>query len=94
MPKTWPCSRRFSRPVASRSSPPAWETTPIDSRTWAGSRRMSWPATVAEPPSGWASVVRIFTVVDLPAPFGPSSPKTVPAGTEKVRPSSACTSSP
>ncbi len=48
----------------------------------------------AAPPSGWARVVRIFTVVDLPAPFGPSRPNTVPSGTAKERPSSACTPSP
>jgi hypothetical protein len=36
-------------------------------------------------------VVRIFTVVDFPAPFGPSRPKIVPASTSKLSPSSAGT---
>ena len=35
--------------------------------------------------------MRTRTVVDLPAPFGPSSPKTSPSRTAKVTPSSACT---
>ena len=37
------------------------------------------------------SVVRILTVVDLPAPFGPSSPNTVPAGTARLTPRTAST---
>ena len=57
-----------------------------------GVAHTSIPATVARPPSGRASVVRIRTVVDLPAPFGPSRPKTVPGSTEKLIPSSATTS--
>ena len=47
------------------------------------------PATRAAPLSGRDSVVRIRTVVDLPAPLGPSSPKMVPACTDRLRPSSA-----
>ena len=39
-------------------------------------------------------VTRIRTVVDLPAPFGPSRPKTWPSGTENGIPSSARTSFP
>ena len=38
------------------------------------------------------SVTRTRTVVDLPAPFGPSRPKTSPSRTLKETPSSACTS--
>ena len=51
------------------------------------------PATLARPESGRESVVRILTVVDLPAPFGPSSPKTLPAATWIDNPSRACTGS-
>src|SRR6266480_148462 len=36
-------------------------------------------------------VVRIRTAVVLPAPFGPSSPNTVPCGTSKSTPSRATT---
>ncbi len=85
-------SCRFSRPVATGSTPERWVTTPIARRTASGRRSTSMPATVALPPSGRARVVRIFTVVDFPAPFGPSSPNTVPGATEMLTPSRACTS--
>ena len=42
--------------------------------------------------SGRSSVVRIRTAVVLPAPFGPSSPKTLPASTWRSTPRSASTS--
>src|SRR5436190_13813538 len=61
-------------------------------RTAPPSRIASCPATVATPASGWVSVTRTRTTVDLPAPFGPSSPKISPSGTVNVAPSSACTS--
>ena len=53
------------------------------------SRATSTPATTARPASGRSSVVRIRTAVVLPAPLGPSSPHTVPAGTASDSPSSA-----
>ena len=46
--------------------------------------RTSKPATVARPASGLSSVARIRTVVVLPAPFGPSRPRTVPSSTIEV----------
>ncbi len=49
------------------------------------------PATSASPESGRERVVRIFTVVDLPAPFGPTRPNTLPAATSKLTPSRART---
>jgi hypothetical protein len=49
----------------------------------------SKPATCAVPLVGIDSVVIMRTVVVLPAPFGPSMEKTVPAGTEKLTPSTA-----
>ena len=67
-------------------------TTPIARRTSFGRRSTSMPATDAEPLVGRDSVVRILIVVDLPAPFGPSRPNTVPARTVKLRSSSAVTS--
>ena len=48
-------------------------------RTSSGSLATSTPATRAEPDVIDSSVVSIFTVVDLPAPFGPRKPKTSPA---------------
>ena len=46
----------------------------------------------ALPASGLSSVVRMRTVVVLPAPFGPSRPSTVPSRTSRSTPSSARTS--
>ncbi|HEX2709076.1 MAG TPA: hypothetical protein VHM66_13850 [Solirubrobacterales bacterium] len=40
---------------------------------------------------GGSSVVRMRTAVLLPAPLGPSRPSTVPDGTRRSIPSSACT---
>src|SRR5690606_34830436 len=53
------------------------------------SRTTSWPSTEARPPSGRNKVPKIFTVVVLPAPFGPSTPYTVPPGTVRSTPSTA-----
>src|SRR5688572_28784920 len=47
------------------------------------------PATRARPRSGRSRVDRIRSAVVLPAPLGPSSPQTVPAGTDRSKPSSA-----
>ena len=49
-------------------------------------------ATVARPASGFCNVVRMRTVVVLPAPLGPSRPSTVPSSTARSSPSSAFTS--
>src|SRR5262245_10301027 len=59
-------------------------------RTAAASRTTSRPATRAHPASGRSSVVRMRTAVVLPAPFGPRTPRTEPAGTARSRPASAC----
>src|SRR4051812_10783596 len=91
MPKMRPCRRRFSRPVSATSTPCFCWTTPMPRRTRAASRRTSRFATRAVPESACDSVVRIFTAVVFPAPFGPSRPNTVPSGTENVSPSSART---
>ena len=55
------------------------------------SRRTSTPATRAVPSSGASSVVRIRTAVVLPAPFGPSRPRTIPVSAARSTPSSATT---
>jgi hypothetical protein len=72
---------RFSRPVCSLSTAECCPVRLIAARTFAGSRTTSYPATMTCPASGRDSVVSIRTVVVLPAPFGPSSAKTDPAGT-------------
>ena len=53
---------------------------------------MSWPATRPVPLVGTLSVVSIRTSVVLPAPLGPSRPRTVPSGTTKLTPSTATVS--
>src|SRR5215831_17258351 len=49
---------------------------------------MSCPATRTVPASAFINVVSTFTVVVLPAPFGPTREKTVPAPTSRSMPSS------
>jgi hypothetical protein len=56
-----------------------------------GSVATSKPASRARPAVGAMVVVSMPTVVDLPAPFGPSSPNTSPWATSKVRPFTAST---
>src|SRR5260221_5690355 len=63
--------------------------TPIFSRTCGGWRATSNPETNACPPLGVISVVSIRTIVVLPAPLGPSSPKTSPRRTSKLTLSTA-----
>ena len=69
---------RFSRPVSTSSTAANWPVRLIDRFTPIGSASRSWPATVAEPESGRVSVARMRTIVVLPAPLGPSRPKTEP----------------
>src|SRR6266487_4506869 len=69
-----------------------WPASPIERRTAAASRTTSWPSTIARPWSGRSRVVRMRTAVVLPAPLGPSTPSTVPRGTDRSMPLNACTS--
>ncbi|WP_245721731.1 hypothetical protein [Nocardia crassostreae] len=50
------------------------------------------PATSTRPESGRASVASTRTAVVFPAPFGPSSPYTIPSGTSRSNPSKAAVS--
>ena len=79
--------------MSSSSTVADWAVRPIRWRTASGSATTSNPATRAVPLVGMLSVVIIRTVVVLPAPLGPSIEKTVPAGTEKLTPSTAVKSS-
>ena len=85
-------SSRFSSPVRFSSTAAYWPASPICSRSRAASRTTSSPATRALPASGLSSVVSTRTAVVLPAPFGPSSPSTVPGAASRSTPSSARTS--
>ena len=87
-----PTITRFSRPVRYSSTAAYWPDRPIERRTPWGSAATSMPLTTARPESGVSSVVRIRTAVVLPAPLGPSSPSTDPAGTSRSTPSRARTS--
>jgi hypothetical protein len=49
----------------------------------------SKPQTVTSPPSRGRRPSMISTVVVLPAPFGPNSPKTSPRQTSKLTPATA-----
>ena len=54
--------------------------------------RISWyslPPILTDPASGRSSPSIIRIVVDLPAPFGPRNPVTVPGRTSKLRSSTA-----
>src|SRR6201996_6217677 len=84
-----PMISRFSRPVSSIWMAADWPARPIDRRTALGSFTTSWPSTSARPPSGRSKVVRMRTAVVLPAPLGPSTPRTVPRGTDRSMPRSA-----
>ena len=80
---------RFSRPVSSSWMAADCPANPIDRRTAAASRTTLWPSTTARPPSGRSNVVKMRTAVVLPAPLGPSTPSTVPRGTDRSIPRSA-----
>ncbi|SRR5690606_33128201 len=83
---------RFSLPVRISSTAAYWPVRPMDARTRSGSLRTSIPATSAYPASGLSNVVRMRTVVVLPAPFGPSNPSTDPVGTSRSTPARASVS--
>ena len=62
---------------------------PICFRAFRDSSTISNPAIEAVPLVGGINPVRIFIVVDLPAPLGPKNPKISPFSTENVRPVTA-----
>src|SRR5437899_2506086 len=66
-----------------------WRTTPMRSRHALPARCGSSSSTSTTPESRWRYPSRISTVVVLPAPFGPSRPKTSPAAISKLTPRSA-----
>ncbi|CAM5493440.1 hypothetical protein STENM327S_06427 [Streptomyces tendae] len=76
----------FSSPVIRPSTAENCPVTPMAPRTACGAVARSWPATRTSPPSAQTRVERIWTVVVLPAPFGPSSANTDPAGMRRSMP--------
>ena len=62
-------------------------------RTSIGSAVTGMPVTNASPDEGARRVARIFIVVVLPAPFGPTSPKISPLPMTRSMPATAIWSS-
>src|SRR6266571_277012 len=91
-PSNWENIQMFSRAVSRPYpdvSPP--ETMLIRWRIGNGSFATSWPATNACPAVGRSRVARILMSVVLPAPFGPSMPKSSPSLMPNDTPSRAVT---
>jgi hypothetical protein len=80
-----PNMTRFWRPDKISSTAAFCPASPMRARTWDAWRATSKPATRACPESGRSKVARTRTAVVLPAPFGPSRPRTVPCGTARSR---------
>src|SRR6266702_1996960 len=80
---------RLLTPDSPSSTEAYWPVRPISWRTWCAWRPTSYPHTRACPPSGRSRVARIRTAVVLPAPFGPSTPSTVPGRATRSTPASA-----
>ena len=72
MPRIEPFRKMFSRPVSS-----GWKPVPTSSRL------PTRPRISARPAVGEVIRVRIFSSVDLPAPFRPITPTTSPSATSK-----------
>src|SRR5258707_4111494 len=82
-----PIRSRFSSPVSQLSTAETCPVTPIAGRAAPASPRRSCPRTLAVAASAGIRVDRTFTVVVLPAPFGPSSAKTSPSPMLRSTPS-------
>ena len=88
-PRRRPNSQRFSRPVRFSSTEAYCPVTPSSWRMTWGCWRTSTPNSSALPPSIGSRVASIWSIVVLPAPFGPSTPKTSPRYTSRSMPSTA-----
>ena len=84
-----PKSQRFSLPVRFSSTEAYCPVTPTSWRIMCGCRRTSTPKMLASPPSIGSRVASILSMVVLPAPLGPSTPKTSPRRTSRSIPSTA-----
>ena len=80
---------RVSRGVKKASICSSCGTTPIERRARRGRTSMSKSQIRATPAVLTTSPARMLIRVDLPAPFGPSRPNTVPRGTARSMPLSA-----
>ncbi len=94
MPKYLPYTSRFSRTVSSRSSASSCGTTPIRALIRGPLSAVGRPSTLRLPSLGSATQLIMRIMVDLPAPFGPSTPKHSPRLREKSTPATAVNGSP
>ncbi len=94
--RSWPNRRatitRFSRPLRAGSTAADCPASPIARRTRSGCAAASMSVTRSSPSSGRISVATARTKVVLPAPLGPSTAVTAPAGATRSSPSRATTS--
>jgi len=75
-----------SRGVMTSGRQASSSTTPMSCLVWRNSGLwLSTPSRETCPSSREMAFMRSFRVVDLPAPFSPTSPRMHPAGREKVR---------
>ncbi len=81
---------RDSRGVKKGSAAISWGTTPMAARASRGRSSMSRPQIFTVPEVLRTRPARMLMKVDLPAPFGPSRPKTDPRGTRRSIPFRAC----
>ncbi len=89
--RTTPNSASASRGVILSCSAVVCSAAPIFCLTSRGRRRASMPQTSIAPASGSRRPMTHSTVVVLPAPFGPSSPKISPSSISKLTPRAAST---
>lgn len=88
-PSSRPNSHRFSAAVRFSSTEAYCPVTPTSCRILCGARRTSTPKISASPSVIGSRVASIWTIVVLPAPFGPSSPNTSPRRIVRSTPSTA-----
>ncbi len=88
-PWSRPKSIRFSVAVRFSSTEAYWPVTPSSCRTMWGLVRTSVPKMAASPSSIGSRVASILSMVVLPAPLGPRTPKTSPRWTVRSTPSTA-----
>src|ERR1019366_6744427 len=82
-------SSRCSSTVRSSNKPRSSGSTPMRRFNSSGLAAELRPHTVTSPAEGASRPVIIFTVVDLPAPFGPRNAQMAPAATSRLSPSTA-----
>ena len=80
--------KMFSATVSSGSSRISWwmSTTPAASASPGFAGAYGSPSMVIDPEPGWWTPVMSELSVDLPAPFSPIRPMTLPCGTAKSMP--------